>query len=26
LLSTPNNPQSDMVHDLHLLLAPGAAS
>lgn len=25
LLSTPNNPQSDMVHDLHLLLAPGTA-
>ncbi len=25
LLSTPNNPQSDMVHDLHLLIAPGSA-
>lgn len=24
LLSTPNNPQSDMVHDLHLLIEPGA--
>ena len=23
LLSTPNNPQSDMVHDLHLLIEPG---
>ena len=23
LLSTPNNPQSDMIHDLHLLIAPG---
>ena len=23
LLSTPNNPQSDMVHDLHLLIQPG---
>lgn len=23
LLATPNHPQSDLVHDLHLLLAPG---
>ncbi|SFS19784.1 protein SCO1/2 [Dyella sp. OK004] len=26
LLSTPANPQDDLVHDLHLLLSPGAKS
>ncbi|MGO4501613.1 MULTISPECIES: SCO family protein [unclassified Dyella] len=26
LLSTPNNTQDEMVHDLHLLLSPGSSS
>ncbi|HEX7816695.1 SCO family protein [Dyella sp.] len=26
LISTPNNPQDDLVHDLHLLIAPGTSA